>query len=119
MRSFMREKSSNSVKVYWLEQDKLIRALKKTAQRIGKDDSNVSKIILFGSIAEKRGVPNSDADILILLVKDERKFPDRIPEWLEKMSVGFPVDVFPYTEDESKNPIVKEAMSKGMILYEK
>ena len=57
MQSFVVEESLNSVKVFWLEQEKLIEEIYRTAKRIGKEDENILKIILFGSLAEKRGVP--------------------------------------------------------------
>jgi len=119
MQSFVQEESSHGVRVFWLEQERLIEELKKKAMEVGKRDANVQKILLFGSIAEGRGVPGSDADLLIILHADSRKFPDRIPEWQEKMYIGFPMDVFPYTEEETKNPIVKEALIRGILLYSK
>jgi len=119
MDSFIVEESLNSVKVFWLEQDNLIMKLSETAKNIGDADCNVLKIVLFGSVAEKRGVPGSDVDILILLKNDMRPFIERIPEWLEKFEVGFPVDVFPYTIAEIQNPVVKDVMERGIILFKR
>ena len=53
MQSFVVEESLNSVKAFWLEQEKLIEEIYKVAVGIGKGDENVLKIILFGSLAEK------------------------------------------------------------------
>ena len=53
MQSFVVEESLNSVKAFWLEQEKLIEEIYKVAGEIGKRDENVLKIILFGSLAEK------------------------------------------------------------------
>ena len=53
MQSFVVEESLNSVKVFWLEQEKLFEEIYKVAGEIGKGDENVLKIILFGSLAEK------------------------------------------------------------------
>jgi len=110
-----------SVKAFWLEQEKLIEEIYKVAGEIGKGDENVLKIILFGSLAEKRGVPGSDADILILLKRADKPFMDRRTEWTEKFSLDFPVDVFPYTEKELNNniPIALEAVKKGVTLFER
>ena len=121
MESFIVEESLSSVKIFWLEQEKLIRKLKEVAQKIGDSDKNVVKIILFGSIAERRGVPGSDADIVVLLKKDPKPFPfiERIPEWLKKFDIGFPVDVFPYTIDEINNPVANNAIKTGMVLFER
>jgi len=119
MESFIVEESLNSVKIFWLEQEKLIRKLKEVAQKIGDSDKNVVKIILFGSIAERRGVPGSDADIVVLLKKDPKPFIERIPEWLKRFDIRFPVDVFPYTIDEINNPVADNALKTGMVLFER
>ncbi len=118
MQSFVVEESLNSVRVFWLEQDKLIEELHRIALEIGRRDDNVKMIVLFGSLAEKRAVPGSDADILIILKEDERRFLDRIEEWLGRFSIDFPVEVFPYTEKEMDVPIVREALRSGVVLYE-
>lgn len=70
-------------------------------------------------MAEKRAVHGSDADILIVLKKSNKPFMDRIVEWLEKFPLDFPVEVFPYTENELGNPIVLEAIKKGITLLER
>lgn len=119
MPSFIVEKSLNSVKTFWLEQEKLIKEIHRIASRVGQENQNVLKIILFGSLAERRGVPGSDADIIIILQKDDIPFIDRIPEWSEKIKINFPVEIFPYTEKEINHPIVQEAMKKGIILFER
>jgi len=119
MPSFIVEKSLNSVKTFWLEQEKLIKEIHRIASRVGQENQNVLKIILFGSLAERRGMLGSDADIIIILQKDDIPFMDRIPEWSEKIKINFPVEIFPYTEKEINNPIVQEAMKKGIILFER
>jgi len=53
MQSFVVEEPLNSVKAFWLEQEKLIEEIYKVAGGIGKGDENILKIILFGSLAEK------------------------------------------------------------------
>jgi len=119
MRSYVVEESSNSVRVFWLKADQLIEDLKKIARDVGRKDENVVKIVLFGSLAEGKAVPGSDADILILLKESEKPFLSRIAEWMEKFSINFPVEVFPYTLGESDNPIIKEALESGVILFER
>ena len=119
MQSFVVEESLNSVRVFWLEQDKLVDEIRKIALKLGKEDENISKIILFGSLAEKKGVPGSDADILIILERANEIFMNRSAEWSEKFLLDFPVEVFPYTEKELNNPIVQEAIKKGITLYER
>ena len=90
---------------------------------VGQENKNVLKIILFGSLAERRGVPGSDADIIIILIiilkQDDKPFIDRIPEWSEKIKINFPVEIFPYTEKEINNPIVQAAVKRGIVLFER
>jgi len=117
MPSFVAAESLNSVRVFWLQQEKLTEEIRKLAQRIGAENSDVKDIVLFGSLAQKRGVPGSDADLLIVLWKDDRPFPERIGAWLAKFDLGFPVEVFPYTVAELDNPLAQEALSSGMRLY--
>ena len=116
MQSFVAEESlMNSVKAFWLDQEELIEEIYKVAGEIGKEDENVLKIILFGSLAEKRGVPGSDVDISIVLKRADKPFMDRRTEWTEKLSLDFPVDIFPfpYTEKElnSNIPIALEGVN--------
>jgi predicted nucleotidyltransferase len=119
MESFVVEESLHSVKVFWLEQEQLVEEIYKVAREIGKEDENILKIILFGSLAERRGVPGSDADILIILERDDKPFMDRIAEWSERFSMNFPVEIFPYTKKELNNPIALEAVKKGITLFER
>ena len=119
MQSFVVEESLNSVTVFWLEQERLIAEICTLAREIGEEDANILKIILFGSLAEGRGVPGSDADILIILKRDDRPFMDRLADWSEKFSLDFPVEIFPYTEKELDNPIAIEAMKKGFPVFER
>lgn len=109
----------SSVRVFWLKQDELIEHIRHVACRVGNADPNVLKIVLFGSLAEGRAVPGSDADILLILRNDPRRFMDRIPEWIERLSIGFPVDAFPYTAAETGIPLVREALRHGMPLFER
>ena len=70
-------------------------------------------------VAERRGVPGSDADILIILKTDDKPFMDRIAKWSERFSIDFPVEIFPYTKKELNNPIVQEAVKRGITLFER
>ena len=75
--------------------------------------------MLFGSLAQKRAIPGSDADILVILEKSEKPLLERIEEWIEKLEINHPIEVFPYTEKELNTPIAREALEKGVTLYEK
>ena len=108
-----------SVRVFWLDQTGLIEELRSVAGRIGEGDKNVVRIVLFGSLAEGRAVPGSDADILVILERDDRPFMDRISDWAARFEIDFPVEVFPYTVEELDIPIVREAERRGIVLYER
>jgi predicted nucleotidyltransferase len=119
MESFIVEKSLNSVRIFWLDQERLQAELTRTAQRVGSDDETIVKIILFGSLAEGRGVPGSDADILIVLKRADEPFMKRLEAWSAKFAVNFPIELFPYTEEELHTPLVQEALKKGITLFER
>jgi hypothetical protein len=109
MRSYIKEEKNKAIQVFWLRQDRLIHDLYKRAHKIGSTDANVLKIILFGAIAERRGVPQDEAQILVLLSRDDKyPFFERIPEWIERFHIGFPLQVFPYTIDEKNTSLVKK-----------
>jgi len=115
--SFIVEESFSSMKVFWLKQDELIEALRDRARALGEADGNVLQIVLFGSLAEGRAVPGSDADILVLLREDPRPFVERVGDWQGRFSIGFPVEAFPYTEAERGSPVVEEALKRGRVLF--
>ncbi len=115
----MRERSYGSVKTYWLDRDYIDHRLNEGMKSL-QSDTNVQKIVLFGSFAEGRAVPGSDIDILIVLKSDSRRFIDRITQYLDAFAgIGIAGDVFPYTMKELDNSLVKRALSTGTILFER
>jgi len=119
MPSFVVEQSLGSVKVFWLKQEELVEEIRRSARRLGQSDENVLQIVLFGSLAERKAVPGSDADILIVLKEDKRSFMERVAAWQEKFSLGFQIEVFPYTEKELDCPIAVEALKTGTVLFDR
>ena len=119
MRSFVREESWNSVRVFWLEREKLLKAIRKEAIRLGRENKAVKKIVLFGSLAQGRAVPGSDADLLIILTESDKPFLERIAEWSQKIEIDFPVEVFPYTQEELHIPLARTALESGITLFER
>lgn len=96
-------RSLSSVKVRFLDASKIIKELEKVSKEIHKQNSNISGIYLFGSLAMGTYVPGSDADILIILKDDKRRFIDRMPEFLRYfLYAPIATDIFPYTEKEIK-----------------
>ena len=118
MQSIVQAESYNSVRVFWLNREALMEKIQEKVEKL-KKDKRIQKVVLFGSFAEDRAVPGSDVDILIVL-KDYKRFFDRISEFLEHFSdLGVAVDVFPYNENELNNPIAKNALKRGRILFER
>ncbi|MGQ9622120.1 MAG: nucleotidyltransferase domain-containing protein [Candidatus Caldatribacteriaceae bacterium] len=107
------------MRVFFLEKEKLLEALEKEAQRLGEENYEVEKIVLFGSLACDRALPGSDANILVVLTESKKPFIERIEEWLARICIDFPVDVFPYTKEELSNPLVQEALKNGKVLFER
>lgn len=120
------KKSSGSVRVRFLDAPKIIEKLRSISAGLLKENENISGIYLFGSLASNRGVPGSDADILIILKKDQRRLIDRMTEFLRRfLDAPIAIDVFPYTEDEIKtmmasgNHFVKTLWREKIVLAER
>jgi predicted nucleotidyltransferase len=119
----MPRKSYDIVKIKSLNRDKILRKLKHIAEGIIEKDPKVIELSLFGSLAQGNYTGGSDADILIILKEDSRRFIDRIPKYLAHfLYADIPVDVFPYTEEEikqlgkEKNSFIKRIMDEKIIL---
>lgn len=108
----------NSVKIFWLDRDKVIESLKERAKKCIKAYPGITEIILFGSLAEGRAVPGSDADILILLEESEQPFLKRMERFQAYFSgLGIGVEIFPYTmEKAGENPLATQARKSGLTL---
>lgn len=116
MRSAVREESYNSVKVFWLDTDLVLSRLREKARALIRN-RHVRKVVLFGSLAQGRAVPGSDADLLIVVEDDNRAMNERIDEYLEFFSgIGIGIDIFPYSLKELENPLARQALSQGIVL---
>jgi predicted nucleotidyltransferase len=110
-----------SVRIFKLDEKEVIEKLKNWAKKFSKD-KNVVAVVLFGSLSRNEATPASDADILILLKESNKRFDNRIPEFLPD-GIGLSVDVFPYTIDEFKRSIKenwgigKVALNDGIVIY--
>lgn len=118
MPSVVRKSSYGSVTVFWLDRAEAIRRLTEAARRLVRERPGVRAVYLFGSLAEGRAVPGSDADILILLEASDRPWPDRPLDFSKYFeAVGLPVDLFCYTLAEAEQvPIARQALARGMLL---
>jgi len=87
------------VKVFFADKQKVTGELKQYADNIRRTRPEVEKVGFFGSYATDTFGPASDVDLLIILRQSDKRFLDRIPEYMpENLSVG--CDCFPYTADE-------------------
>ncbi|HAW50217.1 TPA: hypothetical protein DCX16_04645 [bacterium] len=124
MQSVVEKRSYGSVKIFWLNLQLVIEELTKRAKRLKEENPNIDKILLLGSIAQKNATPRSDADILVVLKNDQRRFIDRIPEFLEYFSdIGIGIDIFPYTQKEINsmmaegNHLIRRAFNEGINIF--
>lgn len=104
----------------------MISELKAIAEKIISDNPKVLKIILFGSLIHGLHAPGSDADIIIELNDDRRRFMDRIPQFLKYfLQAPLAVDVFPLTKKElmimqqQKTSFYQQAVESGMVICQK
>jgi len=86
-------------------------------------ESEVEKIILFGSVAENMVSKSSDIDIIIVK-KTVKKFLERLDEMYKIISPDIAIDLIVYTPEEYErlketNSFLKSALKRGKILYEK
>ena len=97
----MPKKSSNSVKVVFADKANVLRQLKEYSESIKRTNPEVEQVGYFGSYANGTYGPASDVDLLIILRKSDKRFLDRIPEFLPD-NLSICCDVFPYTGEEIK-----------------
>ncbi len=121
MPSIVEKRSYGSVEVFWLDSAEAIRRLGEAAQRLVADRQDVVGVYLFGSLAEGRAVPGSDADILILLDHADRRWVDRPLEFAGYFDgLGMPVDLFCYAREEAaRNPMARRASEHGTPLVQR
>ncbi|NOX54146.1 MAG: nucleotidyltransferase domain-containing protein [Planctomycetes bacterium] len=88
--------------IFWLDRKLALERAKEAAGRVLAECPDVVRVGIFGSVATGRAVPGSDVDVLIVLSQsDERPLdrPARFQPYFE--TVGLPVDLFCFTEDEA------------------
>ncbi len=119
----MQTRSSDSVKIISLDVGGIIGKLKRSADRAMKMNDNISEIFLFGSLATAEAVPGSDADIMIILKKSDKKILDRVVDFMDFFkNTGVGVDIFPYTIEELNefkegwNPFIEEMFAHRIKL---
>ncbi len=93
------------------------------AQQIS-DEFNPEKIILFGSYAYGTPGPNPDVDFLVILPFQGKSFRKSL-DILNAVSPKFSVDLIVRRPEEVRrrydcgDPLIREALDKGKVLYER
>jgi predicted nucleotidyltransferase len=116
--------SSASVRVFALNRDEVVGRLRRLATELVAQNPNVTRVLLFGSLATDSYSPRSDADLLVVLAEDERRRMDRTTEFiLHFLPAGCPTDVLVYTEAELKReesePFLRLILRQAMLLAER
>jgi predicted nucleotidyltransferase len=114
--------SSPSVKVIYLDREEVRKNLKQAVTALTRRRPEIERVLLFGSLATGRAVPESDADLLMILTDSDLPFHRRIPLYIPE-GCGIAVDVFPYTHAEIEkmrtagNPFLKRAFAEGIKIF--
>ncbi|MGC9149472.1 MAG: nucleotidyltransferase domain-containing protein [Sulfolobales archaeon] len=107
------------VKVFKLDYEEILGRLREYAKR--KLSDNVFAILLIGSLARGDYTAFSDADIVVIVKSDVRRFIDRIPEYIDT-DLGIDIDPRVYTLDEilkicrERRKLIKEIIDYGILL---
>jgi predicted nucleotidyltransferase len=87
------------VKIFWLTLDEVKGRLTKAAQKLTRRHPAIAEIGVFGSLARGQAVPDSDADVLLVLKECDLPFLERTAHYQpEFCDVG--LDLFAYTRKE-------------------
>ncbi len=114
----------DTVKITYFDSAGVRRALDDYVRTVTARHPEIEEVVLFGSLAAGTAVPGSDVDLVLVLSHTDRRFLDRVPQFLPS---GFPVDmdVFPYTRDEIErmkgqgNGFILGALRDGVMLFRK
>ncbi len=109
-----------------LVKERLLRDLEGLRARVVEcfRDLHPERIILFGSAARGEVDQWSDVD-LIVVMQTEKRFLDRLEGAYLRWTLPVAVDILVYTPEEyqtmldEENPLVREAITHGIVLYEK
>lgn len=120
MRSLVRRQSLDTVQIFWLDRQGAVEAARQAAQALVAACPEVHQVVLFGSLADGRAVPGSDADFLVITDADDpwlergQRYRPYLDGW------GMPVDVFAYRPEElDKTPVAMRAIETGIVLAQR
>jgi predicted nucleotidyltransferase len=105
-------------KARFLDKEPVISQLREIAATLRSADTNILRIVLFGSLTDGTYTASSDADIIIVLKSSKKRLLERIGEYIYLfIDAPLPVDVFPYTEEEAgRVEFARKAIEKGFVL---
>lgn len=114
----MRKQSYGSVTAFWLDRAEVRRQLEAAARALVAACPEVVAVHLFGSVADGRAVPGSDADVLVLLAHSGTRWLDRPLEFGRYFDdCGIGVELFCYTvEEAARVPLARRALERGVLL---
>jgi predicted nucleotidyltransferase len=115
----VRKQSYGSVTVFWLDREAARKALAAAAERLGRERHEVRYVGLFGSLAQNRAAPGSDADLILLVDRSDQRFMDRPLTYLPYFDqLGIAVDLFCYTPEEAgRTPLAINALGQAICLW--
>ena len=118
----MPNRSSRSSGAVFRDRAQAVEEVRRAATRLAAERPGVLEIWLFGSLARGDATPRSDADLLIIFGRDDRRPMDRAPEFLRLLGgVGRPVDMIVATADEWRARVgsrfYTEVQTRGQRLY--
>jgi predicted nucleotidyltransferase len=102
-----------------LDRDLIVRRLRDYATQELAARREVCEVVLIGSLARGDWSARSDADVVVVVDRDDEPGPFRGPKYVPTRSVGVPVDALVYTPDEARtwSPRFRAEVERGLILY--
>lgn len=106
------------VVVHRLDRDAVLGRLRAWARAELSPRPEVREAVLIGSLARDDWSARSDADVVIVVDGSEQPFRQREAAYRPRTSLGIPLDLFVYTEDEraSWGPRLRRAAKEGIAL---
>ena len=121
MPSATQESSSASVRFFSLDRAKTIDSIRDAMNAVKERCPEIDRVILFGSVARGEAVPDSAADVLVLLRDTIWPFQERLARYLPA-GVAMAVGVFPCAHSglqgmsASGSPCIARALRDGIDL---
>ena len=120
----LQEVSSDSVRIFSINQDDLLAELKVIAARICAEQPEVISVHVFGSIARGDHIGLSDVDVIIILRGDRKIDPvQQVRQFYKFFNLPIGVDLLVFTEDEISHrlehgdPFISQAWQENIKVY--